>query len=996
MIKKIKWNGIIMMLSLWLIATFSTMAQTQITVRGTVTDDFGGLAGVNIIVKGTLTGTVSALDGNFEITTASGAVLVFSYVGYSSQEFLVTESRVLDVMMVPDLARLDELVVIGYGLQKKKDATGSVSVIDTRDFNQGNMTSPTELLAGKVAGLQITSSGGAPGAGATIRIRSGSSLRATNDPLIVIDGVPIAQEGITGIRNPLSTINPSDIESFTVLKDASAAAIYGSRASNGVIIITTKKGAKGAPLKIEYSGTYSLSTVAKSIDVLSANEFRSVISDRYEAAGGSIWDFIDDNMGDANTDWQKEIFRNAMMQDHTLTLSGSAGLLPYRASINYSLNDGILKTDNMNRTSLALALNPSLLNNHLNINFNVRGIQVDNKFADTGAIGAAIQFDPTQPVLDPASPYGGYFTWVSDTNLPRPVATRNPVALLNLRDDASTVYRLLGNTQVDYKFHFLPELRANVNLAYDYSQSEGKVFVPDYAAWAYVQGGVDRNYYQETKNELLDFYLNYNKDLPSLESTLDLMAGYSWQHFWRRGSTVETNLKNNLAATPFRLIEDSFYASESYLISFFGRMNYNWKDKYLFTATIRNDGSSKFQGDNKWGLFPSFAFAWKVLNEPFMENNTLFSDLKMRLGYGVTGQQGIGGDYPALARYTYSQDGASYRFGETFYQTLRPEGYDADLKWEETTTINAGLDFAFAQGRYYGSIDYYIKNTKDLINFIPTPAGTNFTNFIETNIGDMKNSGVEFSIFTRPVVQKDLIWQIGFNATFNQSEITKLTAVDDPNYLGVFTGGISGGVGNNIQIHSVGYAPNSFFVFQQVYDTDGKPIEGLYVDRNGDGIISDDDRYQLKQPNSQVYLGINSIVNYKNWDFSFAGRANFGIYAYNNVSSLNGVYSRLYRGEGPYLSNITPDAIATGFNNAQYISDYYIQNASYFKMDFISLGYNFKNFIANKGNLRVSATVQNAFVITKYQGIDPELDNGIDNNIYPRPRNFVIGLNLQF
>lgn len=998
MIKKTKWNSIFLMLSLWVIGTFSTMAQNQITVKGTVTDDFGSLAGVNIIVKGTLKGTVSNLNGAYEITTNSGAVLIYSYVGYSTQEIQVTESGVIDVLMAPDFARLDELVVIGYGVQKKKDATGSISVVDTRDFNQGNITSPTELLVGKIAGVQITSSGGAPGDGARIRIRSGSSLSATNDPLIVIDGVPVSGDGIDGIRNPLSTINPSDIESFTVLKDASAAAIYGSRASNGVIIITTKKGQKGTPLKIDYSGTYSLSTVAKSVDVLSADEFRTIITDRYEPLGGSTWDFINANLGTAYTDWQKEIFQNVLSQDHTLAISGSTDIFPYRASINYSVNDGILKTDNMKRASIALALNPTFFDDYLKVNFNIRGVNVENKFADAGAIGAAIQYDPTQPVMDAISPYGGYFTWVNPvTNLPKPVATRNPVALLNLRDDVSSVYRLLGNTQIDYRFHFLPDLRANLNLAYDYSKSDGTVFVPDYAAWAYFQGGVDRKYDQERKNELLEFYLNYTKDITSIESTIDVMAGYSWQHFWNRSSAVETNLRNNLAGVTWRLVEDTWDASELYLLSFFGRMNYTWKDKYLLTMTLRNDGSSKFLGDNQWGLFPSFAFAWKIINEPFMANNSLISDLKLRLGYGVTGQQAVpGGDYPALARYTYSQTGASYRFGNNFISTLRPEGYNANLKWEETTTYNAAVDFAFSQGRYYGSLDFYFKDTKDLLNVIPAPAGTNFTNAIAANIGNMENKGVEFSIFTRPVVTKDLVWQLGFNATLNQSEITKLTAVDNPDYLGVLTGGISGGVGSNIQIHSVGYHPESFFVYQQVYDNDGKPIEGLYVDRNGDGQISDEDRYHLKQPASQVYLGINSTVNYKNWDFSFAGRANFGNYVYNNVSSLNGVYARLYRGEGPYLSNITPDVTSSGFINAQYISDYYIQNGSFFKMDFITLGYSLKNLFADKVNLRVSATVQNAFLITKYQGVDPEIGNGIDNNIYPRPRNFVLGLNLQF
>jgi TonB-dependent starch-binding outer membrane protein SusC len=1006
MVKQIS-RKLILILTL-LIAGYASGFAQRGEVTGVVRDGSDGatIPGVSIVIKGTFQGTTTDIDGNFKVTVDPNTTLVFSFIGYSTQELVVQPNTRVEVVLAVEVTALEEFVVIGYGVQKKEDATGAIAVVDERDFNRGNITTPSELLQGKMPGVQITSAGGAPGSSDRIRIRGGSSLSASNDPLIVIDGVPVDSEGITGMRNPLSTINPNDIESFTVLKDASATAIYGSRASNGVIIITTKKGKEGAPLRLNYTGRYSLSTIAKKMDVLSADEFRNQLTERFEAAGGSRWSFIEKSLGTANTDWQDEIFRNAFGHDHTLSASGSYKWLPYRASLGYSSHDGILDTDNMTRTTLSLGLNPTLLDNHLTINVNARGVLVDNQFADNGAIGAAVMFDPTQNPKDNDSLYqlyGGYFTWVGNDTLPKRVATRNPVALLDLRDDKSTVNRLIGNAQFDYKFHFLPELRANLNLAYDYSKSEGSVFVPDYAAWDYVAGGVDRSYEQEKKNELLDFYLNYVKEVNEIDSRFDVMAGYSWQHFWRKGSAYQTNIANNLAfrngdsEDSLRVFEDTRYETESFLVSFFGRLNYAFKDRYLFTFTLRNDGSSKFRDDNKWGLFPSYALAWKIKEESFMQNVNFLSDLKLRLGYGVTGQQNItANDYPALPRYTLNQEGAFYIFDSIPFNTLRPEGYDANLKWEETKTYNIGIDYGIADDRYYGTIDLYYRETDDLINTIPVPAGTNLTNFILTNIGSMENKGVEFSIFTRPVITEDLTWQLGFNATYNESKITKLTAVDDPSYLGVLTGGISGGVGNTIQVHSVGYAPNSFFVFQQVYDRDDKPIEGLYVDRNGDGQITDEDRYRYEQPDAQYFFGITSNVTYKNWDFSFAGRANFGNYVYNNVASMNGELSRLYRPEGPYLSNINPEALYTRFNNAQYLSDYYIQNASFFKMDNISLAYNFGEVIKGVRNLSIGAIVQNAFVITKYEGLDPEVSGGIDNNIYPRPRNFVLSLNLDF
>ncbi len=610
-------------------------------------------------------------------------------------------------------------------------------------------------------------------------------------------------------------------------------------------------------------------------------------------------------------------------------------------------------------------------------------------------------FDPTQPVTTDSEDFGGYFTWTTESGLPKPVATSNPVALLQLREDISTVNRVIGNAQLDYRLPFLPELRANLNAAYDYSKSEGEINVPDYAAWSLVRGGQRRIYDQEKRNELIDFYLNYVTDIPALQSSIDVMGGYSWQHFYEGSSAFDTNLENNLGQQlglndGYQVFADTESKQELYLLSFFGRLQYNMMDRYLLTFTLRNDGSSRFAEGNQWGLFPSAAFAWKINEESFMQDVDVVSDLKLRLGWGITGQQDISNDfYPALPRYTRNIQGAYYLFGNDTISTLRPSGYDLNLKWEETTTFNIGIDYGFANDRFNGSLDFYQRETKDLINFITIPAGTNLTNAIYTNIGNMENQGVEFTLNTRPVVTPDFVWRLGFNATYSETKITKLTISEDPEYLGSFTGGISGGVGNDIQIDSEGYAPNSFFVYQQVYDQDGNPIEGMYVDRNGDGEINNEDRYHHKKPTADYYLGLNSSFEYGDLTFSFAGRANLGNFMYNNVSSMNGVYNRLYRSEGPYLSNISTSVYDSNFNSAQYLTDYYIQDASFFKMDNISVAYNFGNLLPGDTNFSVSFTVQNAFVITKYDGLDPEIANGIDNNFYPRPRNFVLGLNLQ-
>ncbi len=968
----------------------TTFGYAQVkTITGKVTDAQSGepLPGVTIVVKGTTIGTATNFDGDYTLNVEANQVLSVSFIGYASQEVTIGTETVLNLQMEQSVENLDEVIVIGYGQVKKEDATGSVTAIGSDDFNMGAITSPQELVSGKIAGVQITSGGGAPGEGATIRIRGGSSLSASNDPLIVIDGVPVDNDGISGMRNPLSSVHPSDIETFTVLKDASATAIYGSRASNGVIIITTKKGRKGAGLQFSYNGFTSLSVKSGEIDVLSADEYRKVVIEEKGADSNAA-----KLLGNANTNWQEEIFAPAVSTDHNLSLTGNIQEMPFRVSVGYTNENGILKTSGMERGTGTIGFNPSFFDSHLRFNLNVKGMLVKNNFANQGAIGSAVSFDPTKPVKSGSDKYGGYYTWLQPNGDPNTLAPNNPVALLMLHRDESNVKRSIGNLQTDYRFHFLPELNATLNLGYDISHGEGTVIEPNNAPWTFSNGGgYFREYTQEKKNTLLDFYLNYVKDIESIDSRIDVMGGYSWQHFWRENYSYATNGSGSEILSP-----KNYDPTESYLVSFFGRLNYTFKERYLLTLTVRQDGTSRFSPDTRWGTFPSAALAWQIKDEPFLADVESVSDLKLRVGYGITGQQNIGSnDYPYLPRYTYSVDNARYLFGDEYITTYRPEGYDSNIKWEETTTMNIGLDFGFIDNRISGSIDVYQRKTNDLINFIPVPAGTNLTNQILTNVGNLENRGIEFSINAIPVSKSDLTWEIGFNATYNENKITKLTATDDPNYLGVFTGGISGAVGNSIQIHSVGKPANSFWVYEQVYDENQKPIEGLYVDRNGDGQISSEDGYHYKKAAPDVFMGFNSKVNWKKWDFSFNGRVNLGNYIYNNVWSSGGTLNNLYWSTG-YMNNVPRNALDTRFQNPQFFSDYYVKDGSFLRMDNINLGYTMKNFYNERINMRLYVSAQNVFVITKYEGLDPEVFSGIDNNIYPRPRIFLMGVNIGF
>lgn len=969
----------------------SVLAQGQ-TLTGVVKETDGTpLPGVTVQIKGTNRGTQTNADGTYQLTNvAPNSTLVFSFIGKTPQEVAVGSRSTVDAVLADDAKSLQEVVVVGYGTQRRKDLTGSISAISAEEFQKGNVVTPEQLITGKLAGVQITPPSGQPGGGSSIRIRGGSSLNASNDPLVVIDGLPVDNSGISGASNPLSLINPQDIETFTVLKDASAAAIYGARAANGVILITTKRGQQGDQLRINASVLGSVSVNSKLVPVLSADQFRTFVNTYGSAEQKAL-------LGAANTNWQEEIYRPALSVDGNVSASGSYRRMPYRVSVGFLDQNGVLETSNFKRVSAAISATPRFFQDHLKVDINLKGSVINNTFADQGAIGSAIAFDPTQPVYTDNSAFGGYFEWLNGAN-PNTLAPRNPVGLLNQRSDKTTVNRSIGNVAFDYKFHFLPELRANLNLGYDLSSSSGLNFVPATAASLFNQGGQNNESSQKRTNKTLEFYLNYAKDLRAIRSRVDVTGGYSYQDFIRDNPSYPTRRADNTefapAGPPFK--------TQYTLLAFFGRANYTFNEKYTLTATLRRDATSRFSPENRWGWFPSAGLAWSLKDEPFLKNVTALSALKLRVGYGVTGQQDFGAvlsDYPYLPRYTLSDPTAQYQFGNAYYRTLRAEGYDANIKWEETQALNAAVDYAFLDGRISGSIDVYQKKTKDLLSVIPVAAGSNLTNQLLTNVGNLENKGIEFSINTNPIRREGLNLDVNFNVTYNENKITNLTKVPTPNDPGILVGGISGGTGNNIQIHTVGFPTNAFYVYKQVYDESGKPIEGLYQDLNGDGKFTIEDRYRYQSPNPKLFLGFTSQLTYGNFSAGFVLRGNVGNYVYNNVRSSTGTRNGLLNVQGtPYLRNGSTEVLTSNFvgGGDQFFSDYYMENGSFVRLDNVNIGYDFGGLLGKKSSLRATANVQNAFVITKYKGLDPEISGGIDNNFYPRPRIFSAGVNVNF
>lgn len=974
---KVKMNKLLCTVMFFLCVAFG-YAQ-QITVKGTVKDGSGQpLMGASVLVKGTSHGTAADFDGNFELKVDKGVTLVVSSVGYKSRE-VAAKAGTMNIVLQEDTQQLEDVVVIGYGAIKKKDLTGSVNLVTDKDFNKAPAVNADQLIQGKIAGVQMTSASGAPGEGQTIRIRGNGSLSLTSNPLIVIDGVPMNDGGVGGSRSIFNSINPEDIESMTVLKDASSTAIFGSRAANGVIMITTKKGKANQDLKISFNTSIALQDVNDYVDVMNANQFRQTVKGLNNPAAEAL-------LGNADTNWQKEIYQTAPMSNSTLVLSGAYKTLPYRVSVGHSYADGILRTDNFKRTNAKISLNPTFFDKSLKLELNANGTYMQNRFANKDAIGAAVEYDPTQSVFGGLAKYGGYHAWVNPNNGSRyDLAPNNPMAMLKFLDDSSKVYRFIGNAKVDYTLPFFKDITASVNVGIDYSKGEGDKITdrrmptstPDF-------DGAKTTYTNKATNKLFDAYINYMKDIKETHN-IGLMVGHSYQSFEFDDNSTDysyfTNPGDNKEVP-------NINKSRNVLMSFFGRANYSYKNRYLLTATLRADASSKLNPDDRWGYFPSVALAWNVSNENFLKDNKTLNELKLRFGYGEVGNVNGLGDYLFLTNYTRSQDGASYQLGDAFYQTYRPGVTNKNLRWEVGNTLNAGIDFGFLDNLITGTLDVYRKQTKDLIAETTIDPFTNFKNRVNANVGDMENKGIELGLTVTPIrnIEKNIRWSFNYNIAYNENKITRMPD-DQP------TGGISGGTGNRVQLHREGETPYSFFVYQQVYDAQGNPVENAFVDRNGNGKIDEGDRYLYKSPFAPVTMGFGTDLNYKNWDLNITTRANIGNYVYNNTQSRLDQFGEITANSG-FLRNIKANSNFQRHNDQSWLSDYYLENASFFKLDNITLGYTFPH--TDKMYIRLYGTVQNVLTITKYSGLDPEVYGGIDNNFYPRPQTYLLGLNVNF
>ncbi len=967
---------------------------------------------------------VTDFDGNFTIKVPEGTELTVSYVGFTSQT--VTASPNVVVTMSDNTRELDQVVVIGYGRAKKTDLTGSVTAMKPDDINKGLNTSAQDMLIGKIAGVSVISNDGAPGGAATIRIRGGSSLNASNDPLIVIDGLAMDNYGVQGLANPLSLVNPNDIESFTVLKDASATAIYGSRASNGVIIITTKKGRKGSKPHVSYSGNVSVNVVRNKLKVMNGDEYTNFVRNAYGYTDDASWLAseqyanlgyydADGNHLFADTDWQSEIYRTVVNTDHNINLSGGLKNMPYRVSFGYTNQDGIVKTSSFNRYTLSFNLSPSCLNDHLTFNINGKGMYAKSSYNSGDAIWSAVSMDPTKPVYGGTdfynANYAGYWQWPSSVSRAdnawsygvNTLAVGNPLAYLDLYSNKGDSKKLVGNIEIDYKIHGFEDLHIHVNGGMDVTGGKSKVNQSPYYydTSVYYYGNYGWNT-QDTYNLSLNAYAQYLKDITK-DHHLDVMIGYEWQHFHEKtdyfycGYYPDTATDESLRGTQYNPSENTLYKTENYLVSFFGRINYFLMDRYLLTFTLRDDGSSRFAKGKRWGLFPSVALAWRAKEEPFLRDVDAISDFKVRAGWGITGQQEGIGDYTYFATYTQNSQGAYYPVvGDGV--TYRPDAYNTDLTWEKTTTYNVGVDLSFLNDRLTASIDYYYRKTTDLINTAYVAAGSNFANKVTSNIGSLHNQGVEASFVWRAIQTGDWAWELGYNVTYNQNKIDDLIASQGDDYT-IMYGGAAIGTGGDVKAWRKGEASSAYYVYQQVYDEMGLPIEGEFVDRNGDGIINADDRYFYKKADANMLMGFTSKLMWKNWDFSFSLRASLGNYNYNavEISNSNLSVSSIYSGSSfhnrPIMSlekNWQTD------NTMEGVSDYSIQNASFLKCDNITLGYSFEHIGRAAIGGRIYLTAQNVFTITKYKGLDPEVSGGYDSNIYPRPFVGILGLSLNF
>lgn len=977
----------LLLVALFVIGCLQLMAQTR-TIKGEVTDAQNGeaLIGATVIVEGEKGGTVTDFDGNFSLQVSSSAKKIkVSYIGYIDKVLSISDN--MKVKLESDSKALADVVVIGYGTARKSDLTGSVATVKSKDFNKGLVSSPEQLINGKVSGVQIMSNSGSASAGSTIRVRGGASLNASNDPLIVLDGVPLEQGGISGnSSNFLSMINPSDIESMTVLKDASSTAIYGSRASNGVIIITTKKGQQGA-VKVNFNTTNSLQTRAQMVDMLSRDEFVNVINQYGTDNQKSL-------LGTANTDWNDEVYRTAFGTDNNLSVSGSIEKwLPFRVSVGYYNQSGLVRKDNVERWTGNVVLTPSFFQDHLKLTINAKGTLNNNSFNNGGAVWAAATFNPTIPVYSGNDKYGGYNEALDADGYPVNAGVRNPRGLVDLYDSRSKVSRFIGSMDVDYKVHFLPELKLHATVGADYAKGDGTVYVPAYAAQSYNKdeslGGSDYKYGpQKNENRLLTLYANYAKYFEDIKSNVDLTAGYDYQ-YWK--STTPLYYTKSAAGTNLSTVKASDY--RHVMLSYYGRINYSFDGKYLLTATVRRDASSRFSKDTRWGTFPSVALGWTLTEEPWLKNQKVLSNLKLRASYGVTGQQEGIGNYNYLPVYTYSVTGAEAFINGQYINTYRPEAYVSDLKWETTTSWNFGLDFGFLDGRIGGAIDFYTRKTKDLLASVPTAAGTNFSKTILTNVGNVDSKGIEVSLNATPIQTKDWEWNLSYNFTWQNMKVKNLSLIKGGSQTNVKVGPSIDAY--QFQVLSEGYEPYMFYVYHQLYDSKtGKPIEGAYADLNNDGEINESDLYRYHSPAPKYIMGLSTSLRYKQLTLGMSFRANIDNYVYNGMGMSTGAFETVSYNNSQ-LNNLNTSFLKTGFKTRQYLSDYYVENASFLKLDNLSLSYNVGK-INKWASLTVSAMVQNVFTITGYSGTDPEVPNGMDNSFYPRPRTYSVSLGLQF
>ena len=976
-----------LLVALLLMGCLQLLAQTR-TVKGVVTDAQNGeaLIGATVMVEGDKSGTVTDFDGNFSLQVPSSAKKVkISYIGYIDQVVAISDN--MKVNLESDSKALADVVVIGYGTARKSDLTGSVATVKAKDFNKGLVSSPEQLINGKVSGVQIMSNSGSASAGSTIRVRGGASLNASNDPLIVLDGVPLEQGGISGnSSNFLSMINPSDIESMTVLKDASSTAIYGSRASNGVIIITTKKGQQGG-LKVNFNTTNSMQTRAQMVDMLSHDDFVNVINQ-----------FGTDNqkslLGNANTDWNDEVYRTAFGTDNNLSLSGSIGkYLPFRVSAGYYNQSGLVRKDNVERWTGNVVLTPSFFQDHLKLTINAKGTLNNNSFNNGGAVWAAATFNPTIPVYSGNDKYGGYNEALDADGYPVNAGVRNPRGLVDLYDSKSKVSRFIGSMDVDYKVHFLPDLKLHATVGADYAKGDGTIHVPVYAAQSFNKdeslSGSDYKYGpQKNENRLLTLYANYAKYFENIKSNVDLTAGYDYQ-YWK--STTPLYYTKSAAGTNLSTVKASDY--RHVMLSYYGRVNYSFDGKYLLTATVRRDASSRFSKDTRWGTFPSVALGWTLTEEPWLKNQKVLSNLKLRASYGVTGQQEGIGNYNYLPVYTSSVTGAEALINGQYINTYRPEAYVKNLKWETTTSWNFGLDFGFLDGRIGGAIDFYTRKTKDLLASVPTAAGSNFSKTILTNVGNVDSKGIEVSLNATPIKTKDWEWNLSYNFTWQNMKVKNLSLTPGGSQTNVKVGPSIDAY--QFQVLSEGYEPYMFYVYHQLYDPEtGKPIEGAYADLNNDGEINDADLYRYHSPAPKYIMGLSTSLRYKQLTLGMSFRANIDNYVYNGMGMSTGAWETVSYNNSQ-LNNLNTSFLKTGFKTRQYLSDYYVENASFLKLDNLSLSYNVGK-INKWASLTVSAMVQNVFTITGYSGTDPEVPNGMDNSFYPRPRTYSVSLGLQF